>query len=219
MKKSNYLFFASLYFFFSSVTDCNNKISENQSEAIKFKTFIYVDKQGTGIEAFRILIPSNWEFDGEINWLLDNPSMPAVASFRVYNIDGKEEFEVFPNQPFFWTNNQMLLSMFPVGSRYFGNEVHSPVSPLEALKNIVIPRFRNHVNNFKITKEEHLPELAESLGAGMQSQPGVFSTADGAKISVNYEVNRVEMEEELYGVVEQISFPIQTMYGTATNTI
>ncbi|MDI6794732.1 MAG: hypothetical protein QME81_18005 [bacterium] len=84
-------------------------------EIIRFKTFSYIDKQGIGIEAFRMLIPSDWQFEGEIKWVLDNPGMSAVAGFRVRNTRGMEEFEVFPNQPFFWTNNRMILSMFPKG--------------------------------------------------------------------------------------------------------
>lgn len=69
-----------------------------------FKTFVYIDKEGTGIEAFRMPIPSDWVFEGGIRWVLDNPGMPAVAQFRVRNPKGREEFEVFPNQAFFWTS-------------------------------------------------------------------------------------------------------------------
>lgn len=33
---------------------------------IRFKTFIYIDQKGTGIEAFRMLMPSDWQFEGGI---------------------------------------------------------------------------------------------------------------------------------------------------------
>ncbi len=216
------LFFLTIYVLCAvHILSCNNKPSKSnpQAEAIRFKTYSYIDKQGTGIEAFRMLIPVDWKFEGGINWILNNPSMPATAAFRVHKTSRVEEFEVFPNQPFFWTNNEMLLSMFPIGSRYFGNEVHPPVDPLEALKKIVIPRFRQDVHELKIIREQPLPELAKSLGAGMQSQPGVSASADGAKISIEYKRNGIPIEEEIYGVVEQISFPIQSMYGYVTNTI
>ena len=119
-----------------------------------------------GIEAFSVLIPADWQFSGGINWLLDNPGMPATARFRVTAPDGSGEFEVFPNQPFFWSNNQMLLSTFPIGSRCFGNEVHPPLGPLPALKEIVIPRFRGNVRDLRIVSEENLPDLVKELGAG-----------------------------------------------------
>ncbi len=187
-------------------------------KVMRFKTFSYVDKQGIGIEAFRFLMPSEWQFNGGIKWILDNPGMPAVAAFKVRNTGGKEEFEVFPNQPFFWTNNQMLLSTFPVGTRYFGNEVRPPVSSLDALKGIVLPRFRRDTVNLKIINGQRLPELARALGAGMQTAPGITSSADAAKIRIEYQKGSVWMEEEIYGVVEQIHFSMPSVYGMVTNT-
>jgi len=192
-------------------------LSEQTSKTLRFKKFSCVDKQGIGIEAFSMLIPSDWQFDGGIQWVLDNPAMPARAGFRVFNPKGSEEFEVFPNQPFFWTDNQMLLYTFPIGSKYFGNEVHPPVGPIEALKQVILPRFRCNVTDLKITKEELLPELAKSLGAGTQSQPGVVNSAEGAKIRIEYNYNGKNIEEEIYGVVESFAFSFPTMNGTVTN--
>lgn len=143
--------------------------------------------------------------------------MPAVASFKVYNPKGTEEFEVFPNQPFFWTNNQMLLSMFPIGSRYFGNEVRPPVKPIEALKQIIIPRFRQNVTDLRIINAQSLPDLAKALGAGTQDQHGVSVSAEGAKLRISYNRNGIQMEEEIFAVVESFAFLFQTMSGIVTN--
>ncbi len=186
---------------------------------MKFKTLICMDDQGTGIEAFRMIIPSDWKFEGGIRWLLDSPSLPAVAQYRVYNPQELQEFEVFPNQPFFWTTNQMVLSLFPIGSKYFGNEVLPPMGALEALAKIVLPRFRNNVENLSIVSKESLPELAKALTSGSRTQPGLNTSADGAKMKIEYVKDGLETEEEIYAVVERLSFPIQTMYGYATNTI
>jgi len=182
----------------------------------RFKSFSYIDKNGTGIEAFRLLIPEDWRFEGGISWVLDNPGLPATAHFQVIAPGGRGEFEVFPNLPFFWSDNRMLLDMFPVGSRYFGNEVLPPLGPLAALKEIVIPRFRGSVTDLRIISEDNLPDLAQSLGAG-QSQPGVSTSGSGAKVRVEYIQSGKPMEEEIYAIVESVSFPIQTMYGLATN--
>jgi len=191
--------------------------SEQTVKTLRFKKFSCVDTQGIGIEAFSMLIPSDWQFEGGMQWVLDNPAMPARAAFRVYNPKGAEEFEVFPNQPFFWTNNQMLLYTFPVGSKYFGNEVHPQVGPIEALKQVILPRFRYNVADLRVTKEELLPELAKALGAGTQSQPGVTNSAEGAKIRIEYNYNGKNIEEEIYGVVESFAFSFPTMSGTVTN--
>jgi len=192
--------------------------SKEATTTVRFKTLSYIDEEGIGIEAFRMLIPSDWRFVGDIRWILDNPGMPASASFRVWNPKGKEEFEVFPTQPFFWTDNPMTLSIFPVGSRYFGNEVRPMAKPIEALKQIVIPRFKRNASDLRIVNEEPLPDLAKAVGAGMQSQAGLSASAEGARIRIEYNRGGKEMEEEIYTVVQSISFPVQTMTGPVTNT-
>jgi len=49
---------------------------------VHYKTITCVDQQGIGIEAFRMLIPAGWEFEGGVHWLLNNPVMPAVVACR-----------------------------------------------------------------------------------------------------------------------------------------
>ncbi|MBX2990389.1 MAG: hypothetical protein KF749_04375 [Bacteroidetes bacterium] len=196
----------------------NQKAAQQTTALLKFKTVSYVDKHGIGIEAFRVLIPTDWTFDGGIRWVLDNPGMPAVAGFRITSPDGKDEVETFPNQSFFWTTNQMTLQLKPIGSKYFGAEVRSPVGPMDALRKIVLPRFRRGYKDLRIISEQPLPELAQALGAG-QSQQGISAGADGASMRVEYPAGQTMREEELYAVVEWFSFPVQSMFGTQTNTM
>jgi len=185
---------------------------------IRLKTFTYIDRQGIGIEAFRLLVPSEWKFEGGTRWVLDNPGTPAVASFRIYNPNGVEELEVFPNQAFFWTDNPTQLQYFPVGSRYFGSEVRPIAGPVEALKEIVLPRFRGDAVDLRVVSEQELPDLAKSLRAATQNQLGLSTSAEGAKIQIEYQRNGKWIEEELYGLVESMSFPIRSMFGQFTNT-
>jgi hypothetical protein len=187
------------------------------ASTMRFRTFKYIDKQGIGIEAFSLLIPADWQFQGGIQWMLDNPAMPAVSAFRVTNPNGTEELEIFPNHMFFWTNSQMLLSMFPIGARYFGSEVRQPLNPTDFIQNILVPRFRGNVSDVRIAGKENLPELARQLGVEMQSQPGVSTSVDGGKVKIEYQRDGRWMEESIYAVVESFTYSIQTMYGTAAN--
>jgi len=189
-----------------------------QEKTLRLKRFSCVDRQGTGIEAFSMLIPADWQFEGGIRWVLDNPSMPATAAFTVRSPGGSDVFEVFPNQAFYWTDNQMMLSTLPPGGRYFGNEVRPPVGALEALKQIVVPRFRGKAAGLRIVGEQLLPELAKALGAGAP-QPGVSTSASAAKIRLEYAEGGRRMEEEVYGVVETVSFQTRTMTGVHANTM
>jgi hypothetical protein len=204
---------------------CTNPVSSQKSPAVKetdqlrFRKFTYIDQQGTGIEAFSFLMPSDWQFEGGMTWLLDNPMMPSVSAFRVFNPKGREEFEVFPNHSFYWTTSLQQLSLFPPGSRYFGSVVKQPITAQKALRDIILPEQRRGSQGLTVLKDENVPELPLALGAGKQAQGFGSSGATGAKLRIRYNKNGVPMDEEFYAVVETITFPIQSMYGTVYNTL
>lgn len=180
---------------------------------MRLKPFSCVDTQGIGIEAFRMLIPSGWEFSGGVHWLMNNPGMPAVIAFQVRNPGGEETFEVFPNLSFYWTNNPMVQMMFPVGSLYYGNEVRPPGGVQQVLREIVVPRFRGQMPGLQIVCEESLPDLAQQLRATSPVAPDSMTTADGAKIRIRYQKGSQAIEEEIFGVVEITRVVMPVMMG------
>jgi len=188
------------------------------ADNIHFKMFSCIDRQGIGIEAFRVLIPSSWQFDGGIRWVLENPALPAMAAFRIYNTQRMEEVEVFPNRMYFWSNNPTVMNLHPVGSRYFGSEVRPMVSPTDYIRNFLVPAHRAGASSLRVTQARPLPELARMVGAGMNSQPGVTTSADGGMVRIEYVRNSLAIEEEIYAVVESFTYPIQTMYGPVYHT-
>jgi hypothetical protein len=190
--------------------------SSARKPPMRFRTEKCIDRSGTGMEAFRMLVPEGWSFEGGITWILDNPGMPATAWLRASNRSAPQELEVFPNQSFFWTDNPMNRQMFPPGSKYFGAEVREPLGPVQALKTIVLARFRRSVQGLSVVKEERLPELASTLGVS-SAQPGM--SADGGRIRVRYSKGGTAMEEELYALVESFAIPIPSAYGQFTNTL
>ncbi len=208
---------ALLLTFFPACRNAGNTHDEQmdnaESKMLRFKQFSYVDKEGTGLEAFSFLIPDGWSFEGGMKWVLDNPMLPAVTFFRAYNPEGHEEFEVFPNQCYFWTDNQMLLQLSPPGSKYFGSTVKQPVTAQTALRQIILPRHRSDIQQLAVISDESLPELVEAVGAGQQGG------ATGAKMRVSYVADGVPKEEEIYCVVETIHFPTQGMFGVTHNTL
>jgi hypothetical protein len=176
--------------------------SEQYTSGMRFSPFVCPDPQGTGMEAFKMLIPTGWQFRGGVYWIQDNPGMPAVLSFQVFNPSGAEGFEVFPNQSFYWDNNPMTQMTFPVGSRYFGNEVRPPMNAQQMLRQVVLPRFRKFPE-VKILKEDHLPDLPNQMRSNNPAnQQNAQVSADGARVRIRYPYNGVDFEEEIYGVVE-----------------
>jgi hypothetical protein len=184
-----------------------------QTATVRLKTYSLVDQQGTGGEAASILVPSDWRTEGTVNWVLDVPVMPATVNLRTSNPSGSEVFEGFPSLPFFWTDNQLTLAISPVGSRYFGCEVHPLVEPGEALRTIVLPRLRQTVTNLKITQEQDL-----TLPAPPPQQPGALRTSSkAAKVRFEYQSGGLSMEEETYCSVDALYIPVQGISGTTTS--
>ncbi len=181
----------------------------------RLRTVSCVDQQGIGAEAFNILVPVDWQFEGGIRWVLDNPAMPAVSDFRVWNPKGTEQFRVYPDQAFFWTDNPMTAEMFPPGSRYFGAEVRQPVGSLEALQIIVIPKLLPSVQNLKYTKKE---EVNLSLSGAEVGQSGLPTSYKAGKVRVEYSESGKTYEDEVYCVVQTTQIPLQTLFGPKTNT-
>jgi hypothetical protein len=186
-----------------------------QGTVITLKTVSIVDDQGTGTEAFSMLVPTDWEYEGGVQWILDNPGMPAISQFRVWNPRGTEEFSVFPSQAFFWTDNGGTLQLFPPGSKYFGNEVRELLTPLEALEQVVIPRYRSGVQGLKVVKQEEISDVVLPSGASSQS-PLQTSTRAG-KVRLEYTDSGRAYEDEIYCIVEATYYPLQSTFGSYTN--
>ena len=170
--------------------------------AANSQTFIiykYTDPM-TAMEAFRLLIPKGWRVDGSITWSA-NPALPAQSRFRFYNPNGTEEFNLFPTQSYFWTNNQLFLSTNPPGSLRFGTLVAEPIGVHAAFTKVIIPSSRNKVSGLAIIHEQEVPDLAK-LAKGQEVQ-GVRSSAKGGKIRIGYQEDGRQKEEELYTAVSQ----------------
>lgn len=185
----------------------------SQPWGIRLKTVSCIDQQGIGVEAFRMLIPADWRFEGGVHWLMNNPGMPAVIACRAYNPQGVEAFEIFPNISCYWTNNPMVTMMFPMGSLYFGNEVRPPMPALQALQQLVVPRYRGKMPGLQIVQQEHLPDLPKALRANAPPTPGPIPQADGARLRLRYRQDGQEVDEDLFGVVELTRVAMPMLFG------
>jgi hypothetical protein len=188
------------------------------ADVLRFRPYSCIDDQGLGIQAFSLLVPVGWSVQGGVRWRQDNPAFPAYGAFAVSNPARLEELEIFPNLPMFWTDNQGLLAMFPVGSKYFGNVVHPPLGAAAALRQLVLPQLRGGVSGLTVVDEAPVPALARAVQEMQaRAQPEAGIRADAARVRVQYAFNGVAVEEELYGVVQVFSFQMQTMQGVVTN--
>jgi hypothetical protein len=144
--------------------------------------------------------------------LLDNPGMPATVAFQVYNPQSAEMFEVLPNMNFTWNTNPLAHMMSPVGSRSFGAEVRPPMGIQQAMREMVIPRYRGMVQGLQILNFELVPDLPR---LAKSEAPLSGGSAEGGKIRIVYNWQGTAYEEEIYGVVEIFRAPLPGMFGAS----
>ncbi len=188
-----------------------NASNEPVVRGMRLKPFSYTDTQGTGLEVFHMLAPSGWSFQGGCNWLLDNPGMPAVVAFALWNPQGAEAFEVLPNMNFTWNNNPLNRLLMKPGSRYFGAEVRPPVNIQEAFRSYILPRYRAQSQNLQIRNLTPLPDLPRLVKSDATITPGC--SAQGGKARISYDWQGHPFEEEIYAVVEDFRVKIGSLFA------
>lgn len=171
---------------------------------LRFKRLNYVDKLCTGMEAFSMLVPDGWTFEGGIRWSPDSPLMPAAAGLKVSGPNGAS-MQALPGQAFFWTNLRTIQIGFPVGSKYLGAVVCPPFDPVDTIKKIVIPSLRPDVSRLRIVSEERIAmDGASGFEAQFESVTSTYSR--GGKVRIEYLSGGEELEEEIVCTVSSFEF-------------
>jgi hypothetical protein len=164
-----------------------------------------------GGEVLRLLIPTDWQFEGEVVWR-NNPSYPAATKIRVFNPKGVEEISAMPNLLFYW--NPYVTRYFPIGGMYLGNEIRQPVlEPIAALRAFVIPRYWVNLSHARVVAQENLPELA---ALGPLKYPdlkdrGVFRAG---KLRLEYEEGGMTVQQDVYCLIVAFEAPIMGTTST-----
>ncbi|MEO0124450.1 MAG: hypothetical protein ABIL69_10670 [candidate division WOR-3 bacterium] len=192
----------------SGSDDTKTSKTKNPPKMQKFVTYSYNDPLA-GIEVFRLLIPGDWKAEGAINWVAV-PALPAKVNFRFYDTKSRAEFNLFPAQDYFWTDNQGFLYTNPPGSLRFGTPVAQPIDLHTAFTRVIIPKFRGGVSDLKIIEEKEVPDLAK-LAKGPPAE-GVTALAEAGKMRIEYTENGKEMEEEFYAAVSQFIINLPGSY-------
>jgi len=100
----------------------------------------------SGVPVLAWMIPADWEFEGGVTWR-DSVAMPALIRFRAWNPAGHEQIECLPQIPNTWTRNIVTKALGKFGPkrhliRFDGLEQREPLSSREALRELVVPRYR-----------------------------------------------------------------------------
>jgi len=183
---------------------------------ISLKPFAYFDPQ-SGLEAFSILVPQSWQVSGGVTWVPERPAAPVSSSLQIINPAGLETFEAFPILFFTWTNNLLMQFSQPAGSLYFGYEVRQPMPARDAMRQLVLPRYRN-IQGLTIIEEAPAVELQQFA---LQNQPnsgqGGQYSADSVRMRLQYTFNQQPVAEEISGVAEYMRMVMPGMFGSMEN--
>jgi hypothetical protein len=176
----------------------------------RLRRFAVVDEQGTHSEAYRMLVPSSWKAEGKIQWDIERKSSPTSLGVRARNPDASEAFDVFPQQLFMWSP---VLAQVGVGKRYLGCEIAQPLdSPIAALRQIVLPRYRSDLHDVRVTGAEELPKLSQAA-LPLYEKPGVPAVVRAGRLHLEYSDQGVAMREELTCLFMTSTGPSGTIWG------
>lgn len=166
-----------------------------------------MDKACTGLEAFCLLVPDGWAFQGGLKWSVDNTMMPATCGFKITG-DGIE-VQALPGQAFFWTSLPQVRLSHPVGSRYLGAMVCPPLNPAEFLNHVMLPALRPDASDLAIVCESGVVDMGSTLGYEATFEHSGSASSGGAMVRVKYLQGGREYEEELYCTITSFAFTIQ----------
>jgi hypothetical protein len=184
-----------------------------QPGEIRLRPVSIVD-QALGFEAYRMLVPVDWQVEGGIIWWVPvNCAYPAALRLRAFNPRGAEEVNVFPARPFSWSPQG--IAFFPPGSYYLGNEVRPPVDATGYVRQYLIPRFRPQLAQARLTGVQPLPELSQAAAAALA---GLSPKSSAARVSFEYEQAGRTVQEDVYVAIVMIPV-VQSIVGWGPYTL
>ena len=161
-----------------------------------FRNQAVLDQQGLGLEAFRILVPKDWVFNGGITWnFAKNPPEPFTV-FTVTSPDGGSVIQQFPHMNMYASQDQQSQYSFA----QTGFTIMPPMGAVDFLQRVFIPQARQGVSDMKVLETQPLPALAQqalainnlTLNLFGQISPFTFqfeTRADSARVKVEYSQN------------------------------
>lgn len=191
-----------------------------QPQPLRFQKQVVMDKQGFNMEAFRLLVPDKWRFQGGVSWNMQKFPAEAFIAYKVESPDGRSLLQQYPHQMCFWSQDPSLQASY---SRT-GAEIQQPMTGVDYLRNIFLPRMRRDISGLKVLENGPLPDLAQRnleitryhLDVFNQISPFTFRYelgSDAGHLRVQYRRQGQEVVEELIVSITYQTVHMPTMYG------
>ncbi|HYV93391.1 MAG TPA: hypothetical protein VE978_16585 [Chitinophagales bacterium] len=199
----------------SSCSHSANKSSEEKTAGnglpavLRFKKQTLIDKEGTGKECATFLAPEGWKVDASVRWNINDVQLPATTSVIIADEKSGRMLQGFPNSVYLVSTDPDMAEEFPAGSKLYAAKILN-VKPTVAdlIKSEIIPAYRN-MNDVKVTSEKDL-----SVSEANHNQSSYYKNTDSKSgmVSIEYEENGKEMEENIFGTITTMAVDQYTQY-------
>lgn len=197
-----------------------------QAEPLVFRSQIVVDNQFMGMEAFRMLVPKDWKFEGGVIWNFNKYPPDMFSSYTVSSPDGNSVMQQFPHLNMFWAQDQMLQSQY----LQQGFNILQPMGAVDFLQRVFIPQVRQGVSDLKFLESQELPQLAQQTLAVSNLTMNIFgqispfqfpyeNRADAGRVKVEYLQAGRKIIEDFTASISYMIVNMPTMTGMYIQTV
>jgi hypothetical protein len=187
----------------------------------RMKVAHLIDQYGFGqpAEVARILIPSNWSFQGGVQW-----GPPTGCTYNLLHVQaragdasGMYGFEMFSPYTWQWhddpANRQVAQQQSPyLNAAVRPCEMRPAVRAVDFIRQSIVPRFRPGA---RILTSEALPQMARARQVALNGDLAQLIAAgaarggqvDAGRVLITYNVNGRPVEEWISGMIEIIAMP------------
>lgn len=191
-----------------------------------FRSHTVFDQQGLGLEAFRLLVPKDWVFNGGITWNFAKHPPEASVIYMITSPDGKSAIQQFPGLRMYWSQDQQQLYSSAQG----GLTIMQPLGAIDFLKGVFISQARQGVREMKVIETQPLPGMAQQalaeenlmLNIFGQISPFTFSyqtRCDAGRVKVEYIQNGLRMVEDFTASIFYFITNTPTLSGMYSQNI
>ena len=114
-----------------------------------------VDQQHQGIVAYTFQHPSSWQAESRVVWNYQYHFVPLMTIGRVVSPNGLEMFEFLPSEQFTWTEPNY--GYYQPGQNQEGIVHMPPMSGIDALVRLIIPKYRGNCQGLRIVGANPVP--------------------------------------------------------------
>ena len=177
-----------------------------------------MDTQGWGqpVEVARLLVPSNWQAEGGVQWaqnMMRCPQNIIQVRWRVRSPDGLTGFEILPQYSWVWSDDQLgQQTMHSSAASNMACDANPLMNPADFLSQMVLPRIRQGA---RVVAAEPLRGLAQAeqqkidATYGPMVQQGLFRgvRAEAGRVRAQYQLGNQPVEEWMSATIATIAAP------------